>query len=133
MRGPLGVDALLHRREGALFVKPIVEVNPRRTMGALALGFERWVRPGRVGVWRLLAARDLRGSGAADFASLARRLGAIAPPLRSGAPQRLHAGAVTTNDPSQAEGHLGVLVIGGSVAECVGVLERGGVCGALGG
>lgn len=41
--GPLGVDVLFYRdREGELRVKPVVEINPRYTMGRVALELDRF-------------------------------------------------------------------------------------------
>ncbi|MBK1828350.1 DUF455 family protein [Haloferula rosea] len=41
-RGPLGVDAFLYRDEkGGIRLKPVVEVNPRYTMGRVAVEFAR--------------------------------------------------------------------------------------------
>ena len=41
-RGPLGVDAFLYRDEkGGIRLKPVVEVNPRHTMGRVAVEFAR--------------------------------------------------------------------------------------------
>ena len=44
--GPVGVDAFLYRdRENALRFKPVVELNPRYTMGRVALEMARFTRP----------------------------------------------------------------------------------------
>lgn len=44
--GPVGVDAFLYRdRAGALRFKPVVELNPRYTMGRVALEVSRFTRP----------------------------------------------------------------------------------------
>lgn len=50
-RGFAGVDALVYRRDGAFHLKPIVEVNPRTTMGRVALGLRRRVAPGAAAAW----------------------------------------------------------------------------------
>ena len=43
-RGPAGIDGMIHWRDGSPVVRPVVEVNPRQTMGRIALGLEKRVR-----------------------------------------------------------------------------------------
>ncbi len=46
--GPLGIDAFLYRdRMGSLRLKPVVEINPRYTMGRVALELTRFNHPQR--------------------------------------------------------------------------------------
>ena len=35
-RGPVGIDCLIHKKNDSYFVHPIVEINPRYTMGQVA-------------------------------------------------------------------------------------------------
>jgi hypothetical protein len=53
--GPVGVDALVYRcrSSGALRIKPVVEINPRWSMGRVGLTLQKRVRPG-VPAWFLL-------------------------------------------------------------------------------
>jgi len=44
--GPLGVDAYLHREAGLLKHRPVCEINPRYTMGRVALELRRLVASG---------------------------------------------------------------------------------------
>jgi len=76
-RGPAGIDALVYEEErGSYFLKPIVEVNPRYTMGHVALRIARALggkeqRRFRV-VSKALAAREGAGTLAEYAASLPR-------------------------------------------------------------
>jgi uncharacterized ferritin-like protein (DUF455 family) len=46
LSGPASVDAVLYRRDGEVHLRPIVELNPRCTMGRVALALARHVKPG---------------------------------------------------------------------------------------
>lgn len=50
--GPLGIDAAIYEDStGRAIARPLQDINARYTMGRLALGFRRLLRPGEQGVW----------------------------------------------------------------------------------
>ena len=50
--GPLGIDAMLYRDDaGQTRLRPIQDVNARFTMGRLALGWRRFLKPNEFGSW----------------------------------------------------------------------------------
>jgi uncharacterized ferritin-like protein (DUF455 family) len=58
--GPLGIDAYVHRTPGGrLVLRPICEVNPRSTMGLVALEIKRRIAPGRDLGFRIVKSADL--------------------------------------------------------------------------
>jgi hypothetical protein len=60
--GPLGIDAMQYRDEaGEIHVRPLQDLNARYTMGRLALGFGRLLRPGWCGTWLQFNQRHLAG------------------------------------------------------------------------
>jgi len=57
--GHFGLDAFLYRdAEGELRVKPVVEFNPRMTMGHVALAMQKKVAPGAVAEFRVLTTSE---------------------------------------------------------------------------
>ena len=108
--GPLGIDAFVYRdATGNPRLKPIVEINPRYTMGRLTLELMKRVAPGSHGCFRLINRPQLRALGQPDFPTLAQMLTQRDPIRLEGEPvPRLRAGTVCLNDPSRAEVCLAV-------------------------
>jgi hypothetical protein len=52
--GPVGVDAMVYERDGALALHPLVEINPRWTFGRLGLELGPRLLPGRSGRLKIL-------------------------------------------------------------------------------
>ncbi|HUC83685.1 MAG TPA: DUF455 family protein [Candidatus Acidoferrales bacterium] len=117
--GPLGIDALVYRdAAGNVRLKPIVEVNPRYTMGRVLLELMRQAGQNRVGVFRLVNAAQLRGQGFEDFSSYGRALDEKFPLRFEGEPvARIGEGALCLNDPATAESCLAVFQVGRRLAE----------------
>ncbi len=115
--GPLGVDAFLFRRaDGRIGLKPIVEINPRYTMGRLTLELMSRVAPGIPGEFRLLNATHLRKLGRTSFAELGQMWTDRFPPKLTGSPvPRLSDGIVCLNDPTTASACLAVLAVGNAM------------------
>lgn len=103
-QGPLGIDALVYRTPGGdCRLKPIVEINPRYTMGRLTVELMRHTCPGSFGMFRLVNRSAARKAGFGDFVSYARALTAEHPLQLEGAPvPRIQNGALCLNDPAQA-------------------------------
>lgn len=111
--GPLGIDAFVYRdAHGTARLKPVVEINPRHTMGRILLELMRAVAPGRTGRFRLRSLKEVRMEGYADFPAYAQHLASASPWKRQGEPvARLVSGAVCLNDPVTAKGWLAVLEV----------------------
>jgi hypothetical protein len=58
--GPYGVDALVYRRPDGLALQPRLELNPRRTLGWIALALARRVLPGRQAAFELQPVADFK-------------------------------------------------------------------------
>lgn len=108
--GPLGIDAFVYRdATGASRVKPIVEINPRYTMGRVAVELMRQTCQGSSGWFRLVNRAALRDEGCENFPAYAAKLTAEFPLRLEGEPApRIREGALCLNDPAQAQVCLAV-------------------------
>jgi hypothetical protein len=103
--GPVSIDAFIYRTpEGACRLKPVVEINPRYTMGRLTVELMKHTCAGSYGLFRLVSRGQARAEGFADFPSYARSLGERLPLRLEGEPgPKLRQGALCLNDPGQAQ------------------------------
>jgi uncharacterized ferritin-like protein (DUF455 family) len=103
--GPLGIDALVYRTpQGDYRLKPIVEINPRYTMGRLTVELMRQTCPGSSGRFRLVNCSTARKEGFARLSDYARHLCERFPLGLSGQPRpRISEGALCLNDPATAQ------------------------------
>ena len=115
-QGPAGIDAMLWRNsQGELRLKPLVELNPRWTMGRIAIELEKQILPGTPAVWAFVPAREVQAFGCEDFPALAKALHSRHPlkaAHRGGQPARLIEGMLMTNDPAVAQETLTILAVG---------------------
>ncbi len=120
--GPAGVDMLVYRAGSRFLLKPIVEINPRFTMGRLALCLARRVAREAAALWLLISARQ---AAAAGWASLG-RLGACLAERRRPvlAADGIRSGVLCTSDPARATGFLSLLVVDRDLATCQRVVDE---------
>jgi hypothetical protein len=103
--GPIGIDAFIYRTpQGGSRLKPIVEINPRYTMGRLAVELMHQTCPGSSGLFRLVSRARVRAEGFADFAGYACSLSERMPLRLEGEPlPKIREGTLCLNDPAQVE------------------------------
>ena len=108
--GPLGLDAFVYRDSlGTVRLKPVVEINPRYTMGRVLVELMRQTCQNCNGLFRLANAGQLRAEGFADFPAYARALEAKYPLRFEGQPvARICEGALCLNDPAAVRACLAV-------------------------
>lgn len=102
--GAVSIDALIYRtREGDCRLKPVVEINPRYTMGRLTVELMKHTCPGDCGLFRLVSRAQARTEGSADFPSYARFSSERLPLRLEGGPAlKIRQGVLSLNDPEQA-------------------------------
>jgi len=117
--GPIGIDAFVYKTgNGERRVKPVVEINPRYTMGRLTLELMKHAAPGSSGVFRLVNGAQLRMQGIENFLSYARSLRERFPLRLEGEPvARIREGAICLNDPAESQVVLATFQVGRKVAE----------------
>lgn len=111
--GPLGLDAFVYRDgAGQPRLKPVVEINPRHTMGRVLVELMRQTCQGSSGWLRLVSRAAWRAEAVGDFASYARKLADQFPLRLEGQPvPRIREGVVCLNDPAHARVCLAVFQV----------------------
>jgi hypothetical protein len=112
--GPLGIDSFVYRdAAGAVRLKPVVEINPRYTMGRVLVELMRQTCQNSAGVFRLINAAQLREAGIGDFSGYAQMLEQKFPPQFEGEPvARIREGALCLNDPAEIRVCLPIFHVG---------------------
>ena len=115
--GPVSIDALVYRTpQGECRLKPVVEINPRYTMGRLTVELMKHACPGSCGLFRLVTRAQVCREGFAGLSSYARSLGERFPLRLEG--ERLpgvRQGALCLNDPGQAQACLATFEVGSTL------------------
>jgi uncharacterized ferritin-like protein (DUF455 family) len=108
--GPVGIDAFTFRAgKGVCRLKPVVEINPRYTMGRLTIELMERTNPGIYGLFRLITRPEILRLGFGSFAAYARSLQERFPLRLTGAPvPKISEGVVCLTDPEKAVGCLGL-------------------------
>lgn len=111
--GPIGVDAFVYRDgEGMARVKPVVEINPRYTMGRLTLELMKHVAPGSHGLFRLINGARLKAAGFESFVALVEHLRERRALTFEGEPRpRIREGCVCLTDPASARACLAIFEV----------------------
>ena len=103
--GPLGIDCFVFRDDsGKMRLKPVVEINPRYTMGRLTVELMKRASQGSCGLFRLVNLSSLKESGFSDFPSFTAKQLSLFPVVLDDSPKpRIREGFVCLNDSYQSE------------------------------
>jgi len=126
--GPVGLDALVYRTTRDEYrLKPVVEMNPRYTMGRVTVELMRHVCAETSGLLRLVTCAQARAKGYADLQSYACAFRASQPVRRESTSEaRIRQGGICLTDPEQARACLATFEVGsdGSPRELGGSMTR---------
>jgi len=111
-RGPLGIDAMVVQTPDGPRLQPILEVNPRTTMGRIALAMGR--RTDQTGFWRFLSNNEITAAGYPDRSAFIAQVEATP-------------GMVFTTDPEHAERTITMLSLGSTWQQALGDLQAIGI------
>jgi hypothetical protein len=115
--GPIGIDALIYRTpKGECRLKPVVEINPRYTMGRLTLELMKYVCPGSCGRLRLVTRGQARKEGFFDLYRYANALAERLPLRCETEPHPgIRQGSICLNDPHRAQACLAIFEVSPSL------------------
>ncbi len=107
-QGPLGVDAFIFRdAQGQLRLKPVVEINPRYTMGRVALELGRNNAATSVGLFEIVSRSQAKKCGFSNLADYASNLAEKNPVrLSEEKKPRLKSGSFPVSDPTSGKQFL---------------------------
>ena len=111
---PVGIDAFVYRdATGVTRLKPVVEINPRYTMGRVLVELMKQTAQGSCGTFRLINPAMLRAECFENFPDYACSLAENFPLQLEGEPfSRIRAGALCLNDPAPVPVCLAVFQVG---------------------
>ncbi|EDY82266.1 hypothetical protein VDG1235_1886 [Verrucomicrobiia bacterium DG1235] len=117
--GPLGVDAFVYRDPaGALRLKPIVEINPRFTMGRIGHELGERNAASSCGFFQIVTRSQVRKGGAKSFAEYVDALVAKHPVcLTKEAKPRIISGSFPLSDPAVAKQFLALYHVRETLAD----------------
>ena len=127
--GPMGVDAFIYRNGEELKLRPLVEINPRWSMGRLALAIAPKLTAKHCGLWVHISSGDLKDTVHSCFTDLTHVLQAKFPLKIDGqySAKHIRQGVIPLNDPSIAKQSLALLVVGSHLKQCYDVLKSVGI------
>jgi hypothetical protein len=117
--GPIGIDAFIYRdTAGVIRLKPIVEINPRYTMGRLTVELMRQTCQASVGKFRLVNSAVLKQEGFDDFPAYAAALSERYPlRFEDGPNVRIREGVLYLNEPHEVKVCLAVFQVAKHINE----------------
>lgn len=130
--GRAGLDLMIVRdASGAMKLRVPLELNPRCTMGHIAMALARPLGSRSAGVWLLLNPKDLEGTGCDGFEALVARLQARLPTTRYDGSSALRQGVFATNDPTVATQVLSCAVVAEELSDALDALADVGLATPL--
>lgn len=127
--GPMGIDALIYKDAGELRLRPLVEINPRYSMGRVALAIAPRITAKRCAIWIHVSATELKKSEFLNFKDAVTKLQSRLPQEFSAndSSKTISQGVFPLNDPNQAIQSLALLVVAKDFEQGYDCLRSGGL------
>lgn len=127
--GPLGIDGFIYQTNETMKLRPMIELNPRWSMGRVALAISQRLVAKQCAIWIHISVNELVRSGYGSFPELVTSLKKIQPDSIKvrGDVKNIFSGVFGLNDPQTAKQSLALLVVGRDLRECYDVLSKGGI------
>jgi hypothetical protein len=123
--GPAGIDAMVFREPGPqpaqsrpLMLRPVVEINPRYSMGRVAAALEHGLARGNTAIWLHIHNKLLQRTGCDSFAAFSKEMARRFPleTVSTAGAVNVKSGFLPTTDPEIANGILTALFAGQDAA-----------------
>ena len=123
-QGPFCIDAFLYRAQnGDIALKPIVEINPRYSMGRVALEVNRFVATGCSSLFTIFSAKDLKKTSFVNLKDFVESLEQAYPIERKGKPlAKLTNGVIALTEVKEDSQFVAVLAVAKKKSELMAML-----------
>ena len=126
--GPVGIDALIYKNANQqLQLKPIVEINPRWTMGRVGHSLKFRVNSARTAVWLILHKREAISAGFYNFAQWSENIYDKIPIKLTENERQISRGILFTTEPTELTEFCTALIVATSLEECKNLALKAGL------
>ena len=116
--GPIGIDTIIYRDpKKKLRIKPIIEINPRWTMGRVGKNLSTKVNSSRTGIWLIVQQREANVIGNRSLHEWAEYIEKSFP-IEFTTDGQISRGAVFTTDPVQSNTFATLLLVDETLEKC---------------
>ena len=110
-QGPFSIDALVYQKDSQYYWKPMVEINPRYTMGQVALKISEKLLHRKVGIWKIMQSKELKKRGFSHWTHFVEKMMQTFP-LEVSVNQQIISGFLATSDPYRAQEFFSFALVG---------------------
>jgi uncharacterized ferritin-like protein (DUF455 family) len=127
--GPLGVDSMVYCENSQLKIRPLLEINPRWSMGRVALALQKKITAKHCAILIHINRKECQASGHGNFSDLYHAIADCYPNeiFSSENSKIIRQGVFCINDPKSAKQTLAMVIVGKRHSECYEILNKAGI------